>query len=232
MKVLSPAVAYLHWAVKISKSASYILCRQNIAFKTPNVFKKYGNVTRKGKTWPYSNIKINDSRFLWPQGDRDHVIKAKSVVRVHTINIGSWLGDTRWMTGFHNDNGWDSPVDIGARIVTAVLAADIITLLFIIHGRVRREHSSPCHVCGQNYIQTVTRSSASTYLRPPCCPGCWWSARMSCWGRCRTWWRGRRGRGAGRTPPRSRISYLKQNIYQDYHHYHHLHSWESITWRD
>ena len=134
MKVLSPAVAYLHWAVKISKSASYILCRQNIAFKTPNVFKKYGNVTRKGKTWPYSNIKINDSRFLWPQGDRDHVIKAKSVVRVHTINIGSWLGDTRWMTGFHNDNGWDSPVDIGVRIVTAVFTADIITLLFIIHA--------------------------------------------------------------------------------------------------
>ena len=43
-------------------------------------------------------------------------------------------------------------MDIGARIVTAVLAADIITLLFIIHGRVRREHSSPCHVCGQKIV--------------------------------------------------------------------------------
>ena len=75
-------------------------------------------------------------------GSTLHIIKARSELGVHTINIVSWLGDTRWMTGFHNENGWDSPVDIGVRIVTAVLTADIITLLFIIHDW-KRKHTFP-----------------------------------------------------------------------------------------
>ena len=93
-------------------------------------------------------------------------------------------------------------------------------------------------VCGHKIVyndyckQWPESRVRATYLRSPCYPGCCLWSRTSCWGRCRTWWRGTRGRGAVRTPPRLRISYLKQNIYQDYHHYHHLHSWESITWRD
>ena len=90
-------------------------------------------------------------------------------------------------------------------------------------------------VCGHKIVyndyckQWPESRVRATYLRSPCYPGCCLGSRTSCWGRCRTWWRGTRGRGAVRTPPRLRISYLKQNIYQDYHH---LHSWESITWRD